>query len=230
MITSRAAAWMLVWALASPAIADPDFDAAANAPRAVPAAAARNGCLPDYAEPIAERPCQLAKFGAIGTIGGHSFDYARYSFTTEGGGSMGARVLLFERIGHDQLRILFVPENIGGPFYDPALVKTSGKTLLLFSGFDTGTGNFNRERLYVWRRTAWRLADTTSWLDVLAKRLPKGLAAVKGIYPDYRRMTAATPLWRTGDGNASPNGGRASIRLMWQGDKVVLQSVGVRRR
>jgi hypothetical protein len=230
-MTPRAvAALMLVSALASPALADPDFEAPANAPRVVPASAARSGCLPEYAEAIVERPCQLAKFGAIGKIEGHSFDYARYAFTTEGGGSMGARVLIFERVGNDQLRILFVPENIGGPFADPKLIKSPQGTLLLLPGFDTGTGNFNRERLYVWRKTEWRLVDTTSWLDTLAKRLPKGLSAQKGIYPDYARMTASTPLWRADDGNASPNGGRASIRLAWRGDKVVLRSVSVRQR
>ena len=95
---------------------------------------------------------------------------------------------------------------------------------------ETGTGNFNRERLYVWRKPQWRLADTTSWLDTLARRLPKGLGAWKGIYPDYRRMTAATPLWRRGDSNALPAGGSARLRLAWQGDKIVLQSVNVRRR
>jgi hypothetical protein len=224
-----AAVLVLSWMLASSAAADPDFDVPANAPRVVDAAAARSGCLPDYAEPIVERPCRLAKFGSIGTIDGHAFDFARYSFTTESGGSMGGRVLIFERAGTEQLRILFVPENIGGPFSDPKLTTLPRGKLLLIPGFDTGTGNFNRERLYVWRKTAWRLADTTSWLDTLGKRLPKGLSAQKGIYPDYVRMTASTPLWRSRDGNASPSGGNASIRLAWQGDKIVLQSVSVRR-
>lgn len=220
----------MMFALISGAAADPDFDAPADAPGIVDASAARNGCLPAYSEPIVERPCQLAKFGSIGTIEGHTFDFVRYSFTTEGGASMGARVLIFERLADGKLKILFVPENIGGPFSDPEMVKSPQGTLLLISGFDTGTGNFNRERLYVWRRTEWRLADTTSWLDVLAKRLPKGLSAQKGIYPDYVRMTASTPLWRSRDGNALPSGGSASIRLAWKGDTVVLQSVNVRRR
>jgi hypothetical protein len=214
---------------AAPAFADPDFDAPKNAPREVSASDARAGCLADYAEPIVDRPCQLAKFGAIGTFNGHSFDYARYAFTTEGGGSMGGRVLIFERLDGGRLRILFVPENIGGPFDDPELIGTSAGALLHFPGFDTGTGNFNRERLYIWRKSEWRLADTTSWLDALAKRLPKGLRALKGVYPDYRTMKASTPLWRDSDGNASPTGGRAIIRLGWRGDKIVLQSVSVRR-
>jgi hypothetical protein len=205
MAVERAAIAVLAVALsaASPAFADPDFDAPKNAPREVLAADARAGCLADYAEPIGDMPCQLAKFGAIGTFNGHSFDYARYAFTTEGGGSMGGRVLIFERLDGDRLRILFVPEIIGGPFYNPKLIGTPAGVL--------------------------RLVDTTSWLDTLAKRLPKGLGAWKGVYPDYRTMKASTPLWRTGDGNASPTGGRAAIRLGWRGDKIVLQSVSVRR-
>ena len=231
MAVERAAIAVLAVALsvASPAFADPDFDAPKNAPREVLAADARAGCLADYAEPIGDRPCQLAKFGAIGTFNGHSFDYARYAFATEGGGSMGARVLMFEHLDGDRLRILFVPENIGGPFYDPKLIRTPVGVLLHIDGFDTGTGNFNRERLYVWRKSEWRLVDTTSWLDALAKRLPKGLRALKGVYPDYRTLRASTPLWRESDGNATPTGGRATVRLGWRGDKIVLQSVSVRR-
>jgi hypothetical protein len=231
MAVVRAAIAVLAVALSavSPAFADPDFDAPKNAAREVSASDARAACLTDYAEPIGDRPCQLTKFGAIGTFDGHSFDYARYAFTTEGGGSMGGRVLMFERIAGDRLRILFVPENIGGPFYDPKLIRTAAGVLLHIPGFDTGTGNFNRERLYVWRKTEWRLVDTSSWLDALAKRLPKGLGVWKGVYPDYRTMKASTPLWRTNDGNATPTGGRAAIRLGWRGDTIVLQSVSVRR-
>ncbi len=221
---------ILTLALAGPAAADPDFDAPANAPRIVDAAAARAGCLPDYAAPIVERPCQLAKFGTIGTIDGHTFDFARYSFATASGANMGARALIFEHADAGKLKTLFVPENIGGPFSDPEVIKSPQGSLLLIPGFDTGTGNLNRERLYVWRKTEWHLADTTSWLDALMKRLPKGLSALKGIYPDYARMTASTPLWRKSDGNASPSGGRASIRLAWKGDAVVLTAVDVRRR
>lgn len=150
MVPERAIAVLVVGlSAASPAFADPDFDAPKNAPREVRTSDARAGCLTDYAEPIGDRPCQLAKFGAIGTFDGHSFDYARYAFAAEGGGSMGARVLMFERLDGDRLRILFVPENIGGPFYDPKLIRTSAGVLLRIPGFDTGTGNFNRERLYV---------------------------------------------------------------------------------
>lgn len=224
-----AIATLLVALSASPAFADPDFDAPKNAPREVSASDVRAGCLTDYAEPIGGRPCQLAKLGAIGTFNGHSFDYARYAFAAEGGGSMGGRVLMFERLDRDRLRILFMPENIGGPFYDPKLIRTPAGVLLHIPGFDTGTGNSNRERLYVWRKAEWRLVDTTSWLDALARRLPKSLGAWKGVYPDYRTMKATTPLWRTNDGNALPTGGRAAIRLGWRGDKILLRSVSVRR-
>jgi hypothetical protein len=213
---------------ASPASADPDFDAPNNAPREVSASDARARCLADYAEPIGDRPCQLAKFGTIGTFNGRSFDYARYAFATTDGGSMGGRVLIFERLDGGRLRILFGPENMGGPFFDPKVIHTAAGVLLNIPGFDTGTGNFNRERLYVWRKSQWRLVDTTSWLDTLAKRLPKGLSAVKGIYPDYRTLRASTPLWRDSDGNALPTGGRATIGLGWRSDRIVLQSVSVR--
>jgi len=230
MAAQRAAFLGLAVALiaGTPALAEPDV-AIDPAESVVQVADARASCLAAFAEPIAGAPCKLAGFGEIGTLDGHSFAYALYAFRTPEGSSMGARAVVFEHLDADRLRILFAPENDGGPFDTPKLIRTQAGILLHIPGFETGTGNFNSERLYIWRKPEWRLVDTTTWLDTLAQKLPKGLGAGKGIYPDYRNMTATTSLWREGDSNAAPTGGSAAIGLGWKGDKIVLKSVQVRR-
>lgn len=190
----------------------------------------RAGCLAAFAEPIVDAPCRIEKFGELGTLDGHSFVYALYGFATAGGAPMGARVLIFERLDADRLRILLVPENDGGPFEPPQLLRTRAGVLLHIPGHESATGNFNRERLFIWRQRQWRDVDTNSWLDTLQRRLPNGLNAMKGIYPDYASLTASTPLWRDGAGNASPAAGSAAVQLGWRGDRIVLKSVAVRRR
>lgn len=68
------------------------------------------------------------------------------------------------------------------------------------------------------------MSMSKSWLSDLGHRLPKGLAVWKGVYPDYAKMNADTPLWREKvDGNCCPTGGEAKIDLQWQGDRIALR-------
>ena len=86
--------------------------------------------------------------------------------------------------------------------------------LLVIPGHLEGTGNFNAELVYrLGSDGQLHEVDTESWLMELPRRLPKGLGAWKGVYPDYDTLTAETPLWKEGDGNCCPTGGRAFIRL-----------------
>ena len=114
--------------------------------------------------------------------------------------------------------------------YDkPRIIKLADRTLLWIPGHESGTGNLNQEELFVWRDYEWRKGDTASWLGDLAARLPSGRTVQKGVYPDYTTMATETPLWRKGDANACPTGGRAKIILGWQADRVVVRSVRVER-
>ncbi|HEY2612921.1 MAG TPA: hypothetical protein VGI94_19085 [Reyranella sp.] len=70
----------------------------------------------------------------------------------------------------------------------PRILHAGGRAVLHLPAYESGTGNFNRELLYVWANDAWH--------DELDRRLPKGLVILKGVYPDYEKMTAETPVWR----------------------------------
>jgi hypothetical protein len=71
--------------------------------------------------------------------------------------------------------------------------------------------------------------NTTAWLKSLQQRLPKGLEARKGIYPDYAKMAAQTELWRKGDSETCGTGGEADLSLGWSGDRLVLEAVRLHR-
>jgi hypothetical protein len=192
-------------------------------------ATARAACPALFGDPDEmQGVCMPKDFGDIGTVDGRAFAYGLYGFRV-GEYNVATVAVVFERQEDDRLRALFAPRD-GATFYaEPKLVRQTDRTLLQLPGFESGTGNFNRERLFVRRHGAWVDVDVVAWLRELVGKLPGGYEALKGIYPDYVKMTAATPLWRKKtDGNCCPTGGRADIRLGWQGDRLLVKSVQVK--
>ena len=175
--------------------------------------------------------CTVEQFGELGVVYvTHLYD-ATYHYADPRDHALDyRRVVIVEDTGGGRLDELFATPGDPAVLYDePRIIKIADRTLLLIPAHESGTGNFNREQLFVWREYDWRKADTASWLADLAGRLPAGLKVWKGIYPDYTTMMAETPLWREGDANACPTGGRAKVILGWRADRVVLRSVRVER-
>jgi hypothetical protein len=111
----------------------------------------------------------------------------------------------------------------------PNIVTVADRVVLHLPGYESGTGNFNRERLFLWHDGAWAVADATSWYTDLRLRLPGDYEVLKGIYPDYGKMTAAALLWRKKtDGNCCPTGGRADMTLGWRDDRLVIKNLQVK--
>ena len=220
-LSRQAFAVLVLSALAAPALGD-----MAPGPRDVTEEAARSACIEHPDSEAMPGSCTVSGFGPLGSVEGHDLFYGLYAYhAADGDFLLRTDVAVYERETDGRLRVLFAPEA-DAVFYDkPAIIETGGRVLLHLPGYESGTGDFNRERLYLWRDAAWQEVDTAAWLSELAKRLPKGFAVWKGVFPDYRKMTAATPVWRESDGNCCPTGGRADIALGWQGDRIIVKSV-----
>jgi len=174
--------------------------------------------------------CTVEQFGELGSIYVTTLYYGMYHYADSHDRALDYQRVVILEDSSGTLRELFATPGDPAIQYDePRIIKLADRALLLIPGHESGTGNLNREQLFVWRDYNWGKADTTSWLDDLGHRLPAGLAVWKGVYPDYATMTAETPLWRKDDSNACPTGGRAKIMLGWRADRVVLRSVGVER-
>jgi hypothetical protein len=184
--------------------------------------------------------CNVEQFGELGTVYVTRLYYAVYHYADPRDPVLDRQpVVILEDTGGGRLDELFATPGDPAVQYDePQIIKiTADRALLLVPGHESGTGNLNREQLFVWREYDWRKADTASWLADLTNRLPAGLTnrlpaglkVWKGVYPDYTTMMAETPLWQEGDANACPTGGRAKIILGWRADRVVLRSVRVER-
>jgi len=208
--------------------------AAAEEPRHLEAeapvslAAAKSRCAPALVK--AGEACEVGDFGPVGAVAGHDFSWARHDFKPAPGDALHtlpwSRVIIFEHLPVGTLRpILISGDDAAFGYGKPEILRAGGRVVLHVPAYESGTGNFNRELLYIWANDGWRDVDVTSWLDELKHWLPKGLSVLKGVYPDYATMTADTPLWREQDGPTCAEGGRAHVDLQWRGDRIAVGSV-----
>lgn len=185
----------------------------------------RADCIEGVGDLLEGETCKIKEFGEVGTVEGLSFAYALYAIATKDGAVINTRAAVFERRADGKLRLRLAPDGGSATFGKPKILHTSSRILLHIPGSESGTGNFNHEALYIWRGGRWKDVDTDSWRKTLHSRLPAGLGAWKGIYPDWTSLKAHTPLWRKGDSNACATGGAADMTLAWSGEKIVLANV-----
>jgi hypothetical protein len=188
----------------------------------------KSRCAPTLVK--ASEACEVGDFGPVGTVADHDFSWARYDFRPAPDDALHplpwSRVVIFERLAAATLRPILISGDDAAFAYDkPKILRAGGRVVLHVAAYESGTGNFNRELLYAWVDNGWRDVDVTGWLDELKHRLPKGLGVLKGVYPDYARMTAETPVWREQDGPPCPEGGRAHVDLQWRGDRIAVGSL-----
>jgi uncharacterized protein len=170
-------------------------------------AEARRACvaIPD----APEDPCAVDAFANVAGSG-DALAFQLQSYTNpqyrSGGG-----VVVFRRRG-TMLTPVIATAVESVRFNPPVVVQSPVGKLLDVPGTMEGTGAFNAGSLYLMDGEKFSEIDTESWLFDLAKRLPKGWGAWKGIFPDYAKLTASTSLWKSGDGNCCPTAGRATLR------------------
>jgi uncharacterized protein len=175
--------------------------------------------------------CRVIESGSFGTVDDRDQRYAIYCLDNGGdkqkscdSGGLAA----FEVDARTQMAARWLhrvdAEASGDRFAKPELIRTKGPQLLLVPVSVPGTGAFNASQLF--RRDAgrWIEVDTASWQKELAAQLPKGLAVWKGIWPDYRTMSAQTGLYRAKDANCCATGGIARIALKLDGNRLALVS------
>jgi len=191
--------------------------------REIGEAEARRTCvaIPD----APDDPCTVDAFGTVAGSG-DALAFQLQSYTNpqyrSGGG-----VVVFRRHG-TMLTPIIATAVDSVTFGSPVVVQSPAGKLLNLPGMMAGTGAFNAGSLYLMDGEKLSEIDTESWLVDLGKRLPKGWGAWKGIFPDYAKLTAATPLWKSGDGNCCATAGRATLRLGIRNSRLVILDLQIR--
>lgn len=193
---------------------------ARDVPKEVDAGSLRQTCVPIRHEQ--DETCKVEETGTVGD--GLSYQVQSYQagdLRTAGG------IVVLTGAGNDKLHPVMWDAVDSAHFDAPTFYATPQGSLMELPGSIEGTGDFNAGSLYHQVDGQWREIDARSWLRTLAARLPKGREVWKGVYPDWKKMTADTPLWRPNDGNCCPTAGSASVTLELRGDAIVLTGVKV---
>lgn len=170
---------------------------------------------------------------AAGTVAGAAspiLKFQKQTYTQDGSRIAAAVVVL--RAGDTSnapLHAIAVAYAEEAYYGDPVVQTTPFGPILLLPGNLDGTGNFDASPLFRYDTGKPADIDNVSWLRDLTHRLPMGLGAWKGIYPDYKTMTARTPLWQPSDANCCPTGGHATIALALAGNRLVIKDLTVVR-
>ena len=190
----------------------------------VPLEQARKTCVLSP-ESEADTTCTVSAFEAV-----PGDPALRYQLQTYKDGELQAATgIVVFRLSGDKLTPVVAIGMTDSLYEEPETFDSPFGRLLWLAGHMRGTGNFNAEHVFRYDKDRLVEIDVTSWLDDLQKRVPKGWAAWKGVYPDYRKFTASTPLWQSGDGNCCPTAGRADILLGLERDRLVLREVTIAR-
>jgi len=193
-----------------------DARAAADlaAARPVPLAAIATHCT-------APRPDGGAcKVEASGRLPAAHLAWQRRSYT-DGDTTVAAGVVVYAIDGVSARPIVWHDED-DAAFEDPALIVSPAGTLLDLGGYLHGTGNFSAEVVLVEEAGAWHQLDTSAIDSGLVAHVPRGRAIWKGVYPDWRRMMAESPLWKQSDGNCCPTGGSVRGTLKRVGLRILV--------
>jgi uncharacterized protein YecT (DUF1311 family) len=185
--------------------------------------------LPDAPGDLA---CTVEAFGAVDDQD-PAFHYQLQSYADDAARIGGAVIVLKRTLDETgRLRIVIAAYDEGAQYERPALTASRAARWLVLPGHLEGTGDLDAGLLFLVdpeRSAELSDVDTDAWQRDLARRLPKGIGAWKGIFPDYAAMTAATALWQEGDGNCCPTAGRATIRLGLKGQRLVIDELTLKR-
>jgi hypothetical protein len=111
-------------------------------------------------------------------------------------------------------------------FYRAHVKEVDGVEYLIAPTRMSGTGNSNTSNYYrIEGETFVRLQANLE--KELSRRLPKGMAVWKGIWPDFNSMRFIRPLWKRGDGNCCPSAGVAVGEVQFTPTALEIKSVRI---
>jgi hypothetical protein len=197
-------------------------------------------------KPADIRDCRVSEFGEFGTVDEVHYYYALYclipndapdkghcddgSFNARYHRTRGLAIFLGDSSGLKVRLLIERVEEIGTMQYDPPQIIRNGTGTILYLPIAIdGTGHYNASEYFLWDAGKWQPIESQGWLKNLSQQMPTGLEIWKGVWPDLRTMQTEVGLYRGGDANCCPTGGRARIRFSIRERRFVLDSVAFER-
>ena len=201
-------------------------------------------CLPFAGDPPASKydACKLMEVRNLGLYEGQHWYAAQYCLSqplfpdarctarqalTD---SMdGAVLILSQARPGGPLRVVLRHGVEGGLPGDTAIYRNQGGLILEIPVYLAGTGRFNGSGYFIRESGRWEAIDFKGWQRDLARRLPKGLGVWKGPWPDLRKLSFDSPLWKDRDANCCPTGGSVHADLGLENRRLFIRDLSVRR-
>lgn len=222
--------------------------AAQSAPSVFPLEILRKQCIPFQElkrgnEPDNLRDCRVSEFGEFASLDGETYFYAAYCLIpnyepdkgTCGDGSFnasyyarrGLAIFVSAPTGAARLRFERVSGDVGALVYPykPEIVRSKSGTMLYLPIAVDGTGHGNQSEYFLRENGDWTPIEAESWLKDLVRRLPAGRQVWKGVWPNLHTLEAVAGLYRQGDANCCPSGGKAHIQLAIRSKRFVIDSI-----
>lgn len=123
-----------------------------------------------------------------------------------------ALVIFANRAYTLEAKALLVRIDDGATEYDDPMVVISENESIMSISARSAAG-VEAKHYYLWRTDHWVVINTEDWLRGLSAYLPEG-ASIRGVaWPDLETMSAQVSLFRTGDADCCPSGGKANVEF-----------------
>lgn len=189
--------------------------------------------------------CRVNEVRPLGKISNRSYSFALYRLLAEDSPEdlsldknsetknaaaplINTAVVILEQHEEELLPIFqaFGEGQIGADWFEePKLLHVADNDVLYLPHRFSGTGAVNEDQYLLLRNGRWNEIDTESWRDELNKRLPAGTGIWKGVELDLQKMRAESALWKDGDANCCPSGGKVQIDFALRDLRLEIEDV-----
>jgi len=110
-------------------------------------------------------------------------------------------------------------------YKDPLVIVTGEDRLMSMTS--TNADGVESTNYYLWHTDHWMPFDAKSWLPKLSKQLPKGTSIRQPVWPDLESMSTEVNLFKSGDKDCCPTGGKAKVELGFENENFLVKHVSV---
>ncbi|MHC4132705.1 MAG: hypothetical protein ACYSSP_04615 [Planctomycetota bacterium] len=134
------------------------------------------------------------------------------------------QIMLKDKSGNHKIIYSQLPWCTAGVDDLPHIVTIQGISVLLYRTRVPGTGFLFIEYYFIYNKYNNRpvLIDTSAISESLSSLLPKGYSVWKGGGFNIEKMTFSHAVWKNGDGNCCPTGGRVDLKLSLKNGKIIV--------
>ena len=137
-----------------------------------------------------------------------------------------AWVLFANRAYTKEAKVQVVRMDTAKTIYEDPLVVIVGDERLMSMTSYTSEDN-KSTNYYIWNTDHWLPIESQDWLKKLSAKLPQDTAIRQSVWPDLETMSADVNLFKSGDKDCCPTGGKANVELGFENKNFSVKKVHI---